>query len=122
MLLQDIHWPLIKSAVVTVTSYTQFAPPSRACFLMSVRTSSTPVSTPGVSCDLADLAMLYYESDDSSRVALRLCPKDKPNGKIAHCTVGCLTNRQLHRPLWADLPARRQMRIPSHLLGQVSRL
>ncbi|KAI0436742.1 hypothetical protein F4803DRAFT_556689 [Xylaria telfairii] len=30
-------------------------------------------------------------------------------GKIAHCTVGYLTNRELHRPLWADSPAKRQV-------------
>ncbi|KAI8945585.1 hypothetical protein F4801DRAFT_567822 [Xylaria longipes] len=30
-------------------------------------------------------------------------------GKIARCPVGYLTNRELHRPLWADLPAKRQV-------------
>ncbi|KAI0905783.1 hypothetical protein F4823DRAFT_117118 [Ustulina deusta] len=30
-------------------------------------------------------------------------------GKIACCPVGYLTNRELHRPLWADLPTKRQV-------------
>ncbi|RWA05431.1 hypothetical protein EKO27_g9674 [Xylaria grammica] len=30
-------------------------------------------------------------------------------GKIARCPVGYLTNRELHRPLWVDLPAKRQV-------------
>ncbi|TGJ87023.1 hypothetical protein E0Z10_g1727 [Xylaria hypoxylon] len=30
-------------------------------------------------------------------------------GKIARCPVGYFTNRELYRPLWADLPARRQV-------------
>lgn len=30
-------------------------------------------------------------------------------GKIALCIVGYLNNRKLHRPLWADVPAKRQV-------------
>ncbi|KAI0536929.1 hypothetical protein GGR58DRAFT_527884 [Xylaria digitata] len=30
-------------------------------------------------------------------------------GKIARCPVGYLTNHELHRPLWVDLPAKRQV-------------
>ncbi|RYP62873.1 hypothetical protein DL769_007132 [Monosporascus sp. CRB-8-3] len=30
-------------------------------------------------------------------------------GRIANCPVGYLNNNELHRPLWADLPAKRQV-------------
>ncbi|KAI1190705.1 hypothetical protein F5B17DRAFT_385499 [Nemania serpens] len=49
---------------------------------------------------------IYIVLEDHVKI---LSIRHKLPGQIANCPVGYLNNRELHRPSWADLPAKRQV-------------